>query len=286
MANVIGYTSTMNVYHSLALYFEKNYFKNTLEYEPYYHRFTFTAMQDYLTLMKLISEYFNGNLAHLREPYGFVTQTVVRCSILRLFAFQATLLVKLFFKKDTCSQPSIVMGMENDRNGRVIQVIKRMIKLMSFHMKLLIEIVTSKLENDYLGSFISVSIFRYIMYLVDTDALSSLISDYWKNSTNLNEKYQRIHKIVGLKWGLGRNKSFSVESKLSNPQTLASLNLDILEDLEKLISEHDFSRSFSGNADPLQNEVDFMNCDNEALNQLLAIDLDRLLGIFPDLTSF
>ncbi|CAI4045800.1 hypothetical protein N7582_003653 [Saccharomyces uvarum] len=286
MANIIGYTSTMNVYHTLALYFEKKCFKNTSEYDSYYHHFTFTAMQDYLTLMKLISEYFNGNLAHLREPYGFVTQTVVRCSILRLFAFQATLLVKLCFRKDTCSQPSIAMGMEDDRNGRIIQVIDRMIKLMSFHMKLLIEIVTSKLENDYLGSFISVSIFRYIIYLVDTDALSSLISDYWKNNANMDEKYERIHKIVGLKWGLGRNKSFSVASKLSNPQTLASLNLDILEDLEKLISEQGLSRNFSGNVDPLQNEVDLMAYDNEALNHLLAIDLDRLLGIFPDLSSF
>lgn len=287
IANVISYTCTMNIYDSLSLHFENQCFKNALEYKTYYHRFTFTAIQDYLTLLKLISEYFNGSLLHLREPFGFATQKVVRFSIHRLLIFQATLLVRLFYKKDTCDRSSAAMGMLNDRNGRLSRVIEKMIKLMSYHMKLLVEIVTSKLEKSYLGSFISVSIFRYIIYLVDTDALSAFISDYWKSDAVMDERYSRIHRIVGLKWGMGRDKSFSFTSKLNNPQFLGSLDLEILEELEKLISAQEFSRNFTEDVDEsLQSEIDLMNYDNEALNQLMAIDLDKLLGIFPDLSNF
>ncbi|CAI4045581.1 hypothetical protein SKDZ_12G0080 [Saccharomyces kudriavzevii ZP591] len=285
MTNVIGYTSTMNVHHSLALYFEKKCFENPSEYEKYYHHFTFTAMQDYLTLLKLVSEYFNGSLAHLREPFGFVTQKVVWCSILRLLIFQATLLVKLSFKKSTCGRPAVFTGMEDDRNTKIIQVIDGLIKLMSYHMKLLIEIITSNLEKHYVGSFISVTIFRYIIYLVDTDELSSLIVDYWKSSANVNEKYRKIHKIVGLKWGLSRSKSFSIASKLNNPLVLGSLNLEILKMLEKLVSDQEFSRNFSGDVNPLQNGVDIMNYDSDAFDQLTETDFERLLGFFPDLTN-
>ncbi|PTN31065.1 hypothetical protein C4S57_4017 [Saccharomyces cerevisiae] len=287
IANVISYTCTMNIYDSLSLHFENQCFKNALEYKTYYHRFTFTAIQDYLTLLKLISEYFNGSLLHLREPFGFATQKVVRFSIHRLLIFQATLLVRLFYKKDTCDRSSAAMGMLNDRNGRLSRVIEKMIKLMSYHMKLLVEIVTSKLEKSYLGSFISVSIFRYIIYLVDTDALSAFISDYWKSDAVMDERYSRIHRIVGLKWGMGRDKSFSFTSKLNNPQFLGSLDLEILEELEKLISAQEFSRNFTEDVDEsLQSEIDLMNYDNEALNQLMAIDLDKLLGIFPNLSNF
>lgn len=204
IANVISYTCTMNIYDSLSLHFENQCFKNALEYKTYYHHFTFTAIQDYLTLLKLISEYFNGSLLHLREPFGFATQKVVRFSIHRLLIFQATLLVRLFYKKDTCDRSSAAMGMLNDRNGRLSRVIEKMIKLMSYHMKLLVEIVTSKLEKSYLGSFISVSIFRYIIYLVDTDALSAFISDYWKSDAVMDERYSRIHRIVGFKMGYGK----------------------------------------------------------------------------------
>ncbi|QHS74699.1 uncharacterized protein SPAR_L00100 [Saccharomyces paradoxus] len=286
VANIIGYTCTMNVYHSVSLHFEKQSFRNASEFKRYYHRFTFAAIQDYLTLLKLVSEYFNGSLVHLREPFGLATQKVVRFSIHRLFIFQAALLVRLFFKKDTCSRPSVAMGMENDRNGKINRVIEKIIKLMSYHMKLLIEIVTSKLEKSYLGSFISVSIFRYIIYLVDTGALSTFISDYWKSGAIMDERYARIHRIVGLKWGLGRDKSFSFTSKLSNPQILGSLDLEILEELEKLISAQEFSRNFTEQVvDSSQSEADLTNYDNEALNQLMAIDLDKLLEIFPDLTD-
>lgn len=195
--------------------------------------------------------------------------------------------MRLFYKKDTCDRSSAAMGMLNDRNGRLSRVIEKMIKLMSYHMKLLVEIVTSKLEKSYLGSFISVSIFRYIIYLVDTDALSAFISDYWKSDAVMDERYSRIHRIVGLKWGMGRDKSFSFTSKLNNPQFLGSLDLEILEELEKLISAQEFSRNFTEDVDEsLQSEIDLMNYDNEALNQLMAIDLDKLLGIFPDLSNF
>ena len=195
--------------------------------------------------------------------------------------------MRLFYKKDTCDRSSAAMGMLNDRNGRLSRVIEKMIKLMSYHMKLLVEIVTSKLEKSYLGSFISVSIFRYIIYLVDTDALSAFISDYWKSDAVMDERYSRIHRIVGLKWGMGRDKSFSFTSKLNNPQFLGSLDLEILEELEKLISAQEFSRNFTEDVDEsLQSEIDLMNYDNEALNQLMAIDLDKLLGIFPNLSNF
>lgn len=169
----------------------------------------------------------------------------------------------------------------------LVESLKKMIKLMSYHMKVLVEIVTSKLEKSYLGSFISVSIFRYIIYLVDTDALSAFISDYWKSDAVMDERYSRIHRIVGLKWGMGRDKSFSFTSKLNNPQFLGSLDLEILEELEKLISAQEFSRNFTEDVDEsLQSGIDLMNYDNEALNQLMAIDLDKLLGIFPDLSNF
>ena len=195
--------------------------------------------------------------------------------------------MRLFYKKDTCDRSSAAMGMLNDRNGRLSRVIEKMIKLMSYHMKLLVEIVTSKLEKSYLGSFISVSIFRYIIYLVDTDALSAFISDYWKSDAVMDERYSRIHRIVGLKWGMGRDRSFSFTSKLNNPQFLGSLDLEILEELEKLISAQEFSRNFTEDVDEsLQSEIDLMNYDNEALNQLMAIDLDKLLGIFPNLSNF
>ena len=286
MANLVGYTCTMNVYHSISLYFERQCFKNSSEFKNYYHRFTYSAMQDYLTLLKFISEYFNGCLNHLREPFGFATQAIVRFSINRLFVFQASLLVKLFFKKDMCSRRSVTIEMVNDRNGELNGVIERIIRLISHHMKLLTQIVTSNLEENYLGSFITVSIFRYIIYLVDTDALSAFISDYWKSDANVNDKYARIHKIVGLKWGLSRNKFFSMESKLSNPQMLESFDLEILEELDQVISGQEFSRNYNENIDvPLQNEADFMHYDNESLNQLMDIDLDGLLGIFPDLTN-
>ncbi|CAI7394262.1 CGH_3_collapsed_G0034170.mRNA.1.CDS.1 [Saccharomyces cerevisiae] len=85
-----------------------------------------------------------------------------------------------------------------------------------------------------------VSIFRYIIYLVDTDALSAFISDYWKSDAVMDERYSRIHRIVGLKWGMGRDRSFSFTSKLNNPQFLGSLDLEILEELEKLISDKNF----------------------------------------------
>lgn len=122
---------------------------------------------------------------------------------------------------------------------------------------------------------------------MDTDALSAFISDYWKSDAVMDERYSRIHRIVGLKWGMGRDKSFSFTSKLNNPQFLGSLDLEILEELEKLISAQEFSRNFTEDVDEsLQSEIDLMNYDNEALNQLMAIDLDKLLGIFPNLSNF
>ena len=63
--------------------------------------------------------------------------------------------------------------------------------------------------------------------------------------------------------------------------------MEILEELEKLISAQEFSRNFTEDVDEsLQSEIDLMNYDNEALNQLMAIDLDKLLRIFPDLSNF
>ncbi|CAI6792186.1 ANM_collapsed_G0035360.mRNA.1.CDS.1 [Saccharomyces cerevisiae] len=227
IANVISYTCTMNIYDSLSLHFENQCFKNALEYKTYYHRFTFTAIQDYLTLLKLISEYFNGSLLHLREPFGFATQKVVRFSIHRLLIFQATLLVRLFYKKDTCDRSSAAMGMLNDRIGRLSRVIEKndQVDVISYEITC---------RNCYLETGKELS--RYIIYLVDTDALSAFISDYWKSDAVMDERYSRIHRIVGLKWGMGRDKSFSFTSKLNNPQFLGSLDLEILEELEKLIS--------------------------------------------------
>lgn len=55
--------------------------------------------------------------------------------------------------------------------------------------------------------------------------------------------------------------------------------------MEKLVSDQEFSRNFSGDVDPLQNGVDIMNYDSDAFDQLTETDFERLLGFFPDLTN-
>lgn len=274
LANLVGHTCILNACDILSLYFESKTISSWEENEKPYVYFTFKAFKEYILLAELICDYLNGSFANgISKHYGYAIDKRVCFALVRIWIFQCRLLLRLAYKREARLSRSALNGSIKERDD-FDDLLSRMTRYMRNQMAHLVDLAGSKFQENYLCSFQTIPMFRYILYVVGLGKLVSLTNDFWERAAVRGELPQSIEQKIAMKWGLDINNSKSIKQKLMCAKTLESFNESLLNDLESIV----LSSKFGVECNTLMTSETFSEIsdidEGEILNSLLQNNTD------------
>ncbi|SCW00888.1 LAFE_0D00342g1_1 [Lachancea fermentati] len=270
LANIIGRTSTLNVWDTLSIHFEKKCKSDWEENVPAYHCFTLRAFDDYLQLATIISEYFSSRPDRkIAVEYGYAIEKEICFAIMRLCSFQTRILLRLSFKSEAVKA----------RGEDEINIIQKLTRYIRNQLAQMIDFVSGRFEESYLCTFQVALLLKYIAYATDADSLVSVTKIFWEQASASGKVPKHIEEKISVKWGVASSNWNVIERELRSPYALQSFNKELLKKIENAIHASPYGKACETFAHQnISADYPSLNGD-EVLNQFLQENAD----IFWDL---
>ncbi|SCU97736.1 LANO_0E16820g1_1 [Lachancea nothofagi CBS 11611] len=245
LCNLAGHLCILNVYDMLSLYFENNSNSDWDENDSRFRKLTLQSFVAYLNLSSVISDYLTGRLGDIRQSYGYAVDQHVCFLLVRIWIYQCRFLLRLSYKQSIMQQQfknAELNGIqeEDSKYNNLSDVLTRNIKYLRNQMTTLIDLAENAYGDSYLSSYSAVSMFKYIVHIVDQGNLNIMTNAFWQ--LRLQGKYspRSIIEEVYLKWGLDSENSRSILHKLKGPQALIGFSYDLMVQVENAVLSHKF----------------------------------------------
>lgn len=280
--NLIGLTAKMNIYNSLAFYFERLTIRDWEKYQNHYHTFLLKGLECSLKISDIVVRYLSGDYAiYVAKAHEYCFNKQIVFTLIRLWTAQMSLAIRFAFKlqmRQTSSGSQVAdfhhSGMK--REEAIDSLLKKSLQHIQNHMKLLCDLTAKRFSEVYFGSYQATLMVRYLIYLIDTGSLASATTKYWDRVLNTNDIPERISEKVNSKWGIGPETKSFFNHYLKNTESLASITCGLMEKIEWTLKNASFYQKeslHSPRTTPGLNEQDM-------LNQFLESNFDFFQGVF------
>lgn len=237
---IVGLLCILNVNNVLAVHFEKETRRDWAKNQDYYHRFSLDCLTTYTELFRDIVSYLKGDLKWcIPERYSYSITKLICFSLMRLWIIQASLCLRFSYKqllREKGSQSVEISHEFNDMYGNDFDLaLQKSLKYMRYHLKLTLDLASKELMDSDFGCFVSLSMVKYVAYLLDTEKLATFTNIFWERSFNNNEVSKTVLKQVNMKWGINMTNPQYVKRHLMNPQALSSLTYPFLKNINIIL---------------------------------------------------
>lgn len=105
---------------------------------------------------------------------------------MRLWIIQASLCLRFSYKqllREKGSQSVEISHEFNDMYGNDFDLaLQKSLKYMRYHLKLTLDLASKELMDSDFGCFVSLSMVKYVAYLLDTEKLATFTNIFWERS--------------------------------------------------------------------------------------------------------
>ncbi|CCH58223.1 hypothetical protein TBLA_0A04280 [Henningerozyma blattae CBS 6284] len=288
--NILGYSTLLNIYQTLLFHFEELCKKDAIKYSPYYHDFTSKAISSYCQLFTIVSEYQQEKYkSHIPTNFKFAINRLICFTIVKLWIFQSSCLLRIAFKK---LQLNITSNDSNNRVGNnnpptlqdntINNILNSINDTFTSNMRVL-----NGFANDLGQSYISISVacsmFKYIHYLAKNNALTTYTNRFWSNGFEGKSIPVSVQRKIAMKWGLNIKNSHKVMHNLNNPETLASYNQPILNEILTILSN--YNPIVFNKRDELEPQLEYnlsQGVTEDLMNQFLENNLEWVTDVINE----
>ncbi|QID88190.1 hypothetical protein GRS66_010899 [Saccharomyces pastorianus] len=240
MNRIVGLLCILNINNVLAVHFEKEAKIDWTKNQDYYHLFFLDCLTTYTELFRDIVSYLKGDYKWcIPKKYSYSINKLICFSLMRLWVFQTSLCLRFSYKqllREKGSQSVEISNEFNDMYGNNFDLaLQKSLKYMRYHLKLTLDLASKELMESDSECFVSLSMFKYIAYLLDTGNLATSINVFWERSFNTNEVSKTILKQVNMKWGINMTSPQYVKRHLMNSQALSSLTYPFLKNINIIL---------------------------------------------------
>lgn len=247
LGNLVGRLCILNVYDMLSLYFENECSTNWEENGKYFQYLTLQSFRAYLDVAGMISDYLIGRFGEMGQRYGYAANKHVCFALVRLWIFQSRFLLRFSYKKHAANKQSQSANIGDNEIGKNKYIaISESITMITGHLRnqmaALINLAENTIEDSYLACYQAVSIFRYIVYVLDENKLMCATNEFWQRISEGRHIPHNVLEMVALKWGLEPRKSKTILHNLMDPHALRCLDQPLMDQMESIILASNFGR--------------------------------------------
>lgn len=286
-ANLIGLSSVMSIYNKLIFHFERESINSSEKYDKYYHKFFLEAINLYLQLTKLVTDYLRDKFDHvIMSSQKYSINKYVVYTLVRLWLVEMSYAARFSYKKEILKQQRLANANDffNEQSEEDIQLNTILVFNLSHikqQMETIVNLAADKLQEPYIGCYQATLMVRYLLYVMNNAGLADVINNFWERAFNTTEIPEYVLQKLNMKWGLSTKGTDFVSKYLMNPESLQNLNLPLLKQIQYMFDETDFySHPSSENLELDNSPPGFDN--EEMLNQFLESNFDLFLGVIND----
>lgn len=278
LANINGQCTIMSVNFVLAVYFEEKCAQDWKKYQRYYHKFLFDAVESCSELTVMIMNYLGGKFANnIPISHKYIIDRLISNSLIKIWVLQSSYLTRFSFRLDQLEKQvnAGYVGKWNDSNKKSMSYVQKIIDNISSQMRQLIDLMDNNISREYSTNSYCSPMFRYILHLVDSKKLVSVVNNFWSRTFQTADVPSLILKNVNMKWGLDMRNPQLIRRYLNDPEVLSGMDVDILKKLCDMLP------LVPVEMDCEQKKEEFTDCldQPEILDNFLESNFDMFLGI-------
>lgn len=283
LANINGQSTVMCVNFVLANYFEEKCAQDWKQYESYYHKFLFDAVESCSELNLLITNYLEDKFAE-SIPLGhkYIIDRVISNTVIRLWVIQSCYLTRFSYKLDQLDR-QIKGGLVSKWNDSEIKnsaYIENIMSNICNQMEHLIGLMERKVSREYFSSNYCSPMFNYVLHLVNSKKLVHVVNNFWNRTFQTADVPSLILKNVNMKWGLDMKNPQLIGRYLNDPEVLGAMTGRLLKKISDMLSTLSPSSEIATNNDNNYiPKADKTTEEPQILDNFLESNFDLFLGI-------
>lgn len=285
--NILGLSSVMSIYNKLIFHFEKECINSSEKYERYYHKFFLEAINIYLQLANLITDFLRDKYDHVMSSnQKYSINKYIVFSLVRLWLVEMSYAARFSYKKEILKQQRLASSNDffNEQHEEDIQLNSILVFNISHikqQMETTVNLAVEKLQDPYFGCYQATLMVRYLLYVMNNAGLAEVINNFWDRAFNTTEIPEYVLQKLNMKWGLSTKGTNFVAKYLMNPESLQNLNLSLLKQVQYMFDETTFYNHPTSEAFEIDNSPPGFD-NEEMLNQFLESNFDLFLGVIND----
>ncbi|CCD24404.1 uncharacterized protein NDAI_0D00900 [Naumovozyma dairenensis CBS 421] len=244
--NMIFFSSLMNIFNCLAIYFEKKCSNNWEKYERFYLFFFPRGLDAYLEVATLTINYLRGSFSSsisASHEY-FLNKSVAYISI-KIISIQLSYLLRVSYKLDMVkkNEPSTYMFFQESSNSTnavsEITILSSTLEHIRGHVYSIIHSTLERYDDFLFGIYQVMLMGNYVYYLLEHNILTKTTNEFWRKILKTNDIPIKILDKIKLKWGLGKEDQNVINYYTENPISLSSFNGNLLKTVEHKLQTAD-----------------------------------------------
>jgi len=282
--NLIFFSSLMNIFYMLSLYFEKKCCQELEKYQKYYHQFVLQCFDTYLELTSLVKKYLDGEYAAvILRSHEYCINKSVAFIVIKIQSIQLGLILRICYKssilqnKDT-SNKYIFLERPDTTEGIMLEKLHDISGLIKNQIYGIIHSTLSKYGDTYFGCYQVMLMGKYVYYIIENNLLVKITDDYWRKASETDEIPLKILDMMKLKWGLGPLDINIVLYYTTNPIALAGFNYTLLDMMKDVLEQ----ASVYDNLTVVPRNPEISSNEQEVLQQLLQSNFELFSGVIGD----
>lgn len=288
--NLIFFSSLMNIYYMIALYFERKCTRNLERYESLYHQYFLKCFDTYLELTSLVKKYLDDEYCNvISKEHEYCVNKSIVFIVIKIQSVQLGMILRICYKysilnnKDTSNKYMFLEGTDT-RDIMMKEKLDVIFTQLKRHIYGIIQSTLSRYGDTYFGCYEVMLMAKYVHYLVENELLVKTTNDYWKKASETDEIPSKILDMMKLKWGLGPLDTNVISYYTSNPIALAGFNeglFDIVKDALEQSNVYDNLADIPGNPELSPNEQEVLQQLLQSNFELFSSVIGDSLGSFP-----
>lgn len=288
--NLIFFSSLMNIYYMIALYFERRCTRNLERYETLYHQYFLRCFDTYLELTSLVKKYLDNEYSNaILKEHEYCVNKSIAFIVIKIQSVQLGIMLRICYKysisenKDTSNKYTFLEGVDT-RDVMMKEKLDVIFAQLKRHIHGIIHSTLSRYGDTYFGCYEVMLMAKYVHYLIENELLVKITNDYWKKASKTNEIPTKILDMMKLKWGLGPLDTNVISYYTSNPIALAGFNehlFDIIKDALEQSNVYDNLADIPRNPELSPNEQEVLQQLLQSNFELFSSVIGDSLGSFP-----
>lgn len=282
--NIIFFSSMMNIFYMIALYFERKCCQELEIYEAPCHAFFMHSFDTYLELTTLIKKYLDNEYKMSILPiHEYSINKSVAYIVIKIQSVQLGIILRLCYKssilqsKDIPNKYSYLLRSDTIEHStrESLAMVTNQIKK---HTGGLIQSMLTRYGDTYFGCYQVMLMGKYILYMLDNNMLTKITDEYWEKASETNDIPSKIMDMMKLKWGLGPLDINIISYYTTNPIALAGFNKSLLDSMLNAL-EH---ANIYDNLTVAPGIAEISSGEQEVLQQLMQTNFELFSGIIGD----
>lgn len=282
--NIIFFSSLMNIFYMITLYFERKCTRNLDRYASPYHHYFLRFFDTYLELTSLVKKYLDNEYSNaILKEHEYCVNKSIAFIVIKIQSVQLGIILRICYKysilknKDISNKYMFLEGSDT-RESIMKEKLNVIFAQLKRHIYGIIQSTLSRYEDTYFGCYEVMLMAKYVHYIIENELLVKITNDYWKKASETDEIPVKILDMMKLKWGLGPLDTNVISYYASNPIALAGFNeglFDIVKDALEQSNVYDNLTDIPGNPELSPNE-------QEVLQQLLQSNFELFSSVIGD----